>query len=148
MHLTTIEVRAARPEASLYDDLSTHFTEDADDLKIIAIIFGSVYMLITAIEVRSSRSELIRAKQLTSAIGIWTVRRSNGRCYSVASFHEVTDLVSLQQKLAPARIFAWLSAFVTLVVAALGLARTVIHFTKKVRLNALKPNYRSCDCIA
>ena len=68
--------------------------EDADDLKIIAIIFGSVYMLLTAIE----------------AFGFFA---------------------GITQKLLFARIFAWLSAGATLVVAALGLARTVIHFTKK-----------------
>lgn len=85
MHLTMIEVRARK--GLLFRCLRLHLPENADDLKIIAIIFGSVYMLITAIEVRNTRLELIRAKRLTYPIGIWSFRRSDGEYHLVVAFH-------------------------------------------------------------
>lgn len=44
-------------------------------------------------------------------------------------------LVLAQQRLKAARIFSWLSAAAILLVAGIGIAKIVIHYTMKVRLD-------------
>jgi hypothetical protein len=44
-------------------------------------------------------------------------------------------LVLAQQRLKAARIFSWLSAVAILLVAGIGIAKIVIHYTMKVRLD-------------
>jgi len=55
-----------------------------------------------------------------------------GALYMVGAAIEAFGMfAAITQKLTPVRIFAWLSALIVVIIAGIGLARIVIHFTKK-----------------
>lgn len=63
--------------------------------------------------------------------GIRTFCRRNSTC--LAAVVAVSHLLNhAQQKLVPARIFAWLSVVTFIAITGIGLGRVVIHFTQKV----------------